>query len=85
MVRKIFGTCDSYDGNVRHIAFPCENGNDSASHDKKASHIVCGTESLEFAKENLQMTNREGFYCGFLKQMDSLPKARVNWKELSNS
>ncbi|HQL52984.1 MAG TPA: cobalamin-dependent protein [Candidatus Magasanikbacteria bacterium] len=64
----------SYDGNVRHIAFPCENGNDRVLRMIRKPHTLSVVRKvLEFAKENLQMTNREGFFIGGFPKTNGQP------------
>ena len=54
----------SEDGNVRHIAFPCENGNDRVLKMVRKPHDTrLVKEVLEKAKM-LNSTNREGFFIG---------------------
>lgn len=64
----------SQDGNVRHIAFPCENGNDRVLRMIRKPHTLAIVRKvLEFAKENLQTTNREGFFIGGFPETNGQP------------
>ena len=52
-------------GNVRHIAFPCENGNDRILRMIRKPHdIELVKKTLVFSSNVLQKTNREGFFIG---------------------
>ena len=52
-------------GNVRHLAFPCENGNDRVLRMIRKPHNLRMVNSvLLFATEHLTGTNREGFFIG---------------------
>ena len=67
MVRENFKLIQrfGFDGNVRHIAFPCENGNDRVLRMVHKPHTLqMVREVLHVAKEQLQTTNREGFFIG---------------------
>ncbi|MBU3934690.1 cobalamin-dependent protein [Patescibacteria group bacterium] len=65
------------DGNVRHIAFPCENGNDRVLHMIRKPHTLFMVRKvLKFAKENLQTTNREGFFIGGFPETNGQPAER---------
>jgi hypothetical protein len=67
----------SQDANVRHIAFPCENGNDRVLHMIRKPHTLSMVRSvLNFAKENLQATNREGFFIGGFPETNGQPAER---------
>ncbi len=67
----------SHDGNVRHIAFPCENGNDRVLRMIRKPHTLAMVRKvLEFAKENLQTTNREGFFIGGFPETNGQPAER---------
>jgi radical SAM superfamily enzyme YgiQ (UPF0313 family) len=67
----------SQDGNVRHIAFPCENGNDRILRMIRKPHTLAMVRKvLEFAKENLQTTNREGFFIGGFPETNGQPAER---------
>ena len=67
----------SHDGNVRHIAFPCENGNDRVLRMIRKPHTLSMVRKvLEFTKENLQTTNREGFFIGGFPKTNGQPAER---------
>ncbi len=64
----------SKNGNVRHIAFPCENGNDRILSMIRKPHTLSIVRNvLTFAKENLQTTNREGFFIGGFPETNGQP------------
>jgi radical SAM superfamily enzyme YgiQ (UPF0313 family) len=76
MVRENFRLLRQFsqDGNVRHIAFPCENGNDRVLRMIRKPHTLAMVRKvLEFAKENLQTTNREGFFIGGFPETNGQP------------
>lgn len=55
----------SQEGNVRHIAFPCESSSDRVLRMIRKPHDMSMTrKTLDFAKEYLSTTNREGFFIG---------------------
>jgi len=52
-------------GNVIHISFPCENGNDRILNMVRKPHTVdMIKKTLSFAKKYLKSTNKEGFFIG---------------------
>lgn len=64
----------SKNGNVQHIAFPCENGNDRILRMIKKPHNLSVVKKvLEFAKKELVSTNREGFFIGGFPKSNGLP------------
>lgn len=64
-------------GNVRHIAFPCENGNKRVLRMIKKPHTLpIVRKVLEFAKNNLETTNREGFFIGGFPETNGQPAER---------
>lgn len=70
--------------NVRHIAFPCENGNDRVlSMINKPHNLSLVSKVLAFAKENLKTTNREGFFIGGFPETNKQPAE--NPSELENT
>ncbi len=55
----------SKDGNVNHIAFPCENGNDRVLNMiRKPHNLDMIIKTLRVSKEILKSTNKEGFFIG---------------------
>lgn len=61
---KLFKKFQQY-GNVSHIAFPCENGNDRVLNMiRKPHNLQMINETLIKAREMLQSTNKEGFFIG---------------------
>jgi len=61
-------------GNVRHIAFPCENGNDRVLRMVRKPHNTKMIRTtLSFASEELRSTNREGFFIGGFPSTDGKP------------
>ena len=61
---ELLRTFESY-GNVAHIAFPCENGNPRVLKMIRKPHTIeMIKKTLEFAKEHLKSTNKEGFFIG---------------------
>lgn len=67
----------SSDGNVRHIALPCENGNDRVLRMIKKPHTLkLVREVLDFAKRELQTTNCEGFFIGGFPETNGQPAER---------
>lgn len=64
-------------GNVRHIAFPCENGNDRVLRMVRKPHnITMIRETLEAAAEIPPSTNREGFFIGGFPETGGEPAER---------
>ena len=62
------------DGNVRHIAFPCENGNDRIlKMIRKPHNLSLVRRVLKKAKEELPYTNREGFFIGGFPASGNIP------------
>jgi radical SAM superfamily enzyme YgiQ (UPF0313 family) len=62
------------DGNVRHIAFPVENGNDRVLRMiRKPHNLQMVRKTLEFAKKELYDTNREGFFIGGFPETNGEP------------
>jgi len=52
-------------GQVKHIAFPCENGNDRIlKMIEKPHNLSLVRKVLEFARNTITTTNREGFFIG---------------------
>lgn len=67
----------SHDGNVRHIAFPCENGNDRVLRMIRKPHTLRMVRKvLAFAEGNLKTTNREGFFIGGFPETNGQPAER---------
>lgn len=59
------------DGNVRHVAFPCENGNDRILRMIRKPHTLqMVRDVLGFARGALGETNREGFFIGGFPSTD---------------
>jgi len=62
------------DGNVRHIAFPVENGNERVLRMiRKPHNLQMVRKTLEFAKKELYDTNREGFFIGGFPETNGQP------------
>ncbi len=62
------------DGNVRHIAFPCENGNDRVLRMIKKPHsLQLVRKVLAFVKKELPGVNREGFFIGGFPETNGQP------------
>ena len=80
---ELLKTFSSY-GNVSHIAFPCENGNDRVLNMiRKPHNLDMILKTLKVSKDLLQTTNKEGFFIGGFP--DTLGKPAETPEEVYNT